>query len=298
VVGVSGRTAESAADAARELEQAHGIRARAYGSVEALLAAERLDVLVVATPAERHLRDLRAALAARVHVLSEKPLCWSEDALDAPARLRDEASALVRGFAAAGLALALNAQWPWTLGAFAALYPDAPRPGAWRERPPGAVAMRLSPLRGGLDMVIESGSHLLSLLAALAGPGRVEGPEVRWADGGEAAEVRFVWRTEGAAAAARLELRTVPAQPRPAWIEVDGRRAERDIELASYAMRFRAPEGRAVPLADPLELRVADFVRDLGRPGGPTPADPAALLADVDGLLALALAARAALASR
>ena len=45
----------------------------AYPSAEGLLAVEEVDALVLATPAEAHLADARAATAAGVPVLVEKP---------------------------------------------------------------------------------------------------------------------------------------------------------------------------------------------------------------------------------
>jgi predicted dehydrogenase len=58
---------------------------------EALVA--RPEVVLVATPAQLHVAQARAALAAGAHVLIEKPLSTSEEGLD---RLADEAAAAER----------------------------------------------------------------------------------------------------------------------------------------------------------------------------------------------------------
>ena len=49
----------------------------AYESTEAMLVAEPLDALYIATPNDAHLAPVRAAAAARVPVLCEKPLAAS-----------------------------------------------------------------------------------------------------------------------------------------------------------------------------------------------------------------------------
>ena len=74
IVAVAGRTRESAAafDAAP-----------AYDDVEALLDAERPDVLHVCTPNDAHARSALAALARGVHVVCEKPLAVSSEECEA-----------------------------------------------------------------------------------------------------------------------------------------------------------------------------------------------------------------------
>jgi hypothetical protein len=58
-----------------------------------------------------------------------------------------------------------------------------------------------------------------------------------------------------------LHLQVCPTQPRPAWLEVDGRRIDRRID-ADYRISFVAPDGRAVAAEDPL-FRLVYGVRRL-----------------------------------
>ena len=51
-----------------------------YQSVAELIAAERLDAMVVATPTQHHLADALACAQAGIHVLVEKPLADSHQA--------------------------------------------------------------------------------------------------------------------------------------------------------------------------------------------------------------------------
>lgn len=64
-------------DAGRAASAAGQLGCPEYSSLEELLAAERPDGVVVATPEAHHLAALRASLDAGVHVLVEKPVALS-----------------------------------------------------------------------------------------------------------------------------------------------------------------------------------------------------------------------------
>jgi predicted dehydrogenase len=69
-------------DAARAAAVASRVGCRAYQSLEDLLAAERPDGIIVATPEAHHLPALQVSLDAGAHVLVEKPVALSgRDAL-------------------------------------------------------------------------------------------------------------------------------------------------------------------------------------------------------------------------
>jgi predicted dehydrogenase len=71
------------AQAARErAARTSGDRVRAYASLAACLASERLDFVDIATPPSEHLQAIESATAAGLHVLVEKPLALTlEDAV-------------------------------------------------------------------------------------------------------------------------------------------------------------------------------------------------------------------------
>ena len=77
--------------AARKVAAAYGVP-RAYARWEDMLATERPDVVVIATPPHLHRAIARAASAAGSHVLCEKPLATS----------REDAEAIVADVARAG----------------------------------------------------------------------------------------------------------------------------------------------------------------------------------------------------
>jgi predicted dehydrogenase len=97
--------ARIAAVADVDAERAHAlsalVAARAYTSFQAMLAAEDLDGVVVATPPGEHRAPAVAALEAGVAVLMEKPI----------ARLAEDAAAVTAAAAAARGICAVAYQW-------------------------------------------------------------------------------------------------------------------------------------------------------------------------------------------
>jgi len=63
-------------------------------SVDALLARNDIDLVSICTPTDTHVALVRAAIAARKHVLVEKPTALDAEAIDALAREADAAGVL------------------------------------------------------------------------------------------------------------------------------------------------------------------------------------------------------------
>ncbi len=222
--------------------------ARGYLELDALLRQEELDALAILTPSEAHREGLEAALEAGPHVLCEKPLVWN-GSLDA--------DALIDGFEARGLVLFENCVWPYTLGAYGELHPEA------LLESPGSFAMRLQPLASGRKMLGDCLPHVLSLLQAVAGEQKVTG--VRFTGGGERIAVAFRYGETRV----DVELRSSQELPRRAAYALDGSWVQREVTEPGYRLWFRAEDGRTRPLIDPLGLLVADFVRALAAPDAP-----------------------------
>src|SRR5262249_56412461 len=70
---------------------------------------------------------------------------------------------------------------------------------------------------------------------------------------------RLAWT--GGELALALQLQVCPAQPRPAWLSIDGRRMDRRIGR-DYSIGFAA-DGREVDAPDPLTQSVAAFAERL-----------------------------------
>ncbi len=264
VVAVAGTSMATAREAAAALVGS-GIDATAYDDVGAMIVAEKLDALVIASPPESHERYLALALDAGLHVLSEKPILVPDE------RSIADGTRLVEAFAARGLLLAVNVQWRHALGAYMQLFPDVV------PRNARSFEMELSPKTTGLDMLSDALPHPLSLLDHLfpvANPG-LRDIEVQFRSP-RLAIVR--WTHPGGAGGVSVEVRlaTCVSQPRPAAFGFDGHVARREIEDPGYRIFLRSdagPAARRVPLPDPVEAVVRRFVERV-RKGPPFPADP------------------------
>lgn len=270
VVGVVGTRPETLAETRAALAERYGIEARGFLTVNELVAGERPDVVVVASPSEAHLEALEVALRAGCHVLCEKPLFWDPELLadDELVEVAEEmiaatADRLVDLAEERGRLLFLNTQWPCTLPGFRALYPEAPT-GA-----PAELTLWLGPQDPpGARMVQESASHLLSLLYALCGSeGELDEVQVV-VPAPDRLELACRYAHPGGQTRARLVLKQAPAPPRPAAYEIDGRRVDREITLPGYTFSLVAG-GRRVNIPDPMGVAVDEFVAGVRAGRGP-----------------------------
>jgi predicted dehydrogenase len=253
VPAIVGTTPASIEQARAGLRERYGLDVRGYPSLAALLERERVDAVAICSPHDAHLAQLELALEARLHVLCEKPLWWAPGLTRAA--VEETANRLVDRCAEAGRYLHLNAQWPYTLDAYHELFPGA------RGVRPSSLSMWLAPMTSGVDAVVDAGSHLISMLQALLGPGELVEARVTFQDPDHLrATARYVHAS--GATAAELRLGRCPTPPRPAGYALDGNAVERRIELPSYRFSFEAG-GRTVPVRDPLAASVEDFVRSV-----------------------------------
>lgn len=265
VVAVAGTALDSAALAAKDLAHRHGIAATPYASAVAMVEHEALDALVIASPDATHAALLDLALDANLHALVEKPL------VHGPGDWVARGTALVTAFAARGLCLVTNAQWRHALSTYMRLFPDvAPRRASRFE-------MALAPSVGGLAAVPRAMPHPLSVLDHLhpsAAPGLAD---VRVTGVPDAFEVAFTHpgtsARHGGGVAATVRLVRAEARPRPFAFGFDGAVAHRTITEPGYRMALATADGgRSVPLPDPVEAVVKDFVARVRR-GPPFPAE-------------------------
>jgi predicted dehydrogenase len=267
----------SLAPAAAELAANLGHAVAGHVGAERLLAAERLDAVVIASPIEAHAEALRAALAHGVHVLCEKPLLSPWPGADAAV------AEIAADFAAHGLLLRVNTQWPWTLPAFFGLHRHLAPPHA-----PRRFAMHLSPGSRGAAMVPDALPHPLSMLQVLCPDpaARVERVRHSWPGDDRELIVEFFYTARQGTIDCRVALRHCPEQPRPAGYAIDGCGVERRIVMPGYRLFFDAAHG-SIEVADPLSALVTDFVAALRR--GPPLEIDATLPAQMRMLAALAV---------
>ncbi|MCB9869434.1 MAG: Gfo/Idh/MocA family oxidoreductase [Planctomycetes bacterium] len=247
VVAVVGRQLGSAQVAAAELASRLGHAVTPCASLTDLAAAS-LDGWIVASPDAAHRVALEAAAEAAVPVLCEKPLVPRHEA--------PGLAPLLARFRTAGVLLMEHCQWPEVIPVFDALCPG-------RAQQPTRIAMGLSPSRPGPSMFEGSLSHLLSLAQALL-PIDARTRVARLTRSGDPAtgvlDVEFELERPFPPVRCRLELRHVAAQPRPAWVAIDGVRMDREIDLRDYAIAFRCGDQR-ISAGDPSASLVYRFVR-------------------------------------
>jgi predicted dehydrogenase len=246
-----------------DLKQRYGIECDGYLSLPTLLAAQTIDVVAICSPAEAHLSDLEVALEAGCHVFCEKPMWWSSDAAtdsEAGIEIHRRVTSLVDRCIQKGLFLALNTQWPFTLSAFRQLHPGA----YGEDRPVRSFSMWLSPVSRGVPMVVDAAPHLLSMLQALLGVGRLQDIDTEFQDLpglGERAQglITLNYIHDEGQTHVTFKLRHCPEVPRPAGYGINDACVERHIEPSNYMISFEN-EGRRVPVRDPLAVCVEHFV--------------------------------------
>jgi hypothetical protein len=249
---------------ATEQLQEFGIEAPAFGSAEALLAADLdLDGVAILSPSALHQEHLHLALQAGLHTLCEKPLLDSGT--------RDQG--LIEAFGQSGLLLMENCQWP---AAVAALGDQDER---FRGSPCATFAMGLAPEGRGVVLLEESLSHPISILQECLGPD-LELSRPHWEWNPDQSAVILTMQAEAGvhSIGVRVELCCTALRPRPAWIDFDGLRAEREVDGNDYSIHFRVPE-RLISIPDPLTTHLAHFTHLLrATMGGCAPPDQAPLI--------------------
>jgi len=256
VCAVVGTSNESAAAAADELRPAE-IAAKPYVDLRDALREQQPAIVAICSPFRVHREQLELVAEAGCHCLCEKPLWWGPGVESA-----SETASLVDSFLKAGLLLDLLTQWPQTLGTYLELFPQS------AAEPPERFEMRLSPIASGPDMVLDAMPHVLSMVWALTkASGEIDAARAAFDDGGRELTVDFDYRVGSRTMRVTAQFVTCPEQPRPAWYGINGRIAERKIDMtAGYAMRLVAGHdagGRSVALPDPLPMHVRQFVDEV-----------------------------------
>lgn len=246
VTGVVGTRSDTVAEAVAALEASSGILTRGYDDLGIALTTEQPDLVVICSPWQVHEEQLNRVADHRCHCLVEKPMLWpaSETA----------AASLIERFESAGLLLEMVAQWPFALPSFEALYGTLPTRIETFE-------MRLSPMSIGPHMVPDAAPHFLALLHALAGNGSCQ--DIRFSRSSESQlSITCQFENERGAVDATLLLETVATRPRPAWITINGQRAERAITLPEYHQRLVSGEA-SQPLPDPMSEVAGSYLQKL-----------------------------------
>ena len=127
---------------------------------------------------------------------------------------------LVDRFCGRGQLLQMVTQWPETLEEFYSLYPEV------KEQPVERFEMLMGPAASGINMVIDSLPHVLSMVHCLTGIGEVQNPRADHKNP-EQMKVSFeYWHAAGRLDVA-VDLVRTPESPRPAGYAINGHAVRR-----------------------------------------------------------------------
>ncbi len=267
IVAVVGSSDATAADAARQLQDALGVVVQSYADVKQACERECPDIVAVCSPHAVHVQHLKelAAVSPLPHVLCEKPMWWQPEA-----DLLSGTAQLIDPFLEAGCVFELVTQWPCTLPGYFQLYPDE------RAAPLAHFEMLLSPISTSAEAVLDSVPHVLSMLQALVGCGTVENAAAHYkARDRRELQLDFEYNFDSRGGverppqvgrvAVRCRFPTCPERPRPAGYGLNHHWVDRTIELPEYTLGLQTPDGRRLSLTDPLAQRVEDFLARVER---------------------------------
>jgi len=258
VCGIVGTSSDSVEDTARHLKQQYGISTQGYTDLQSAIEQANPTVVVIASPTAVHRQHLETVAAFGISCLCEKPLFWDDGKPVDP----KEVERLVKRFCGAGQLLQLVTQWPETLDEYYSLYPEA------RGQPVERFEMLLGPASSGINRVIDSLPHVLSMVHCLTGLGEVQNPRAA-AKNPEHLTVSFDYRHATGSLEVTVDLIQTPESPRPAGYALNGHAVRRSIQLPEYQMLFTGESGKPVAVADPLKKRVRNYLADL-ESGQPT----------------------------
>lgn len=250
IVAVLASTSENTKRAATELERQFGGPIRSCADMDAVLDAAS-DIVVVCTPPELHLPQIKAALSAGKYVFCEKPLFWRPglDAAETGA-ICDRLATLAPG------RLAVNTNNVYLLTAHFEHF----------GLPPGIDDFEFrfftrGRYRGdaiGLDLL----PHALSLLLLLAPDGDIS--ELEKTIGPD----RFMCTFAFSGMRCRFELREDPQGPQDLEFALNGRRVRRIQEVVDDEFRVYLAAadagGERIRIADPFRTSVTGFVDAAG----------------------------------
>jgi len=271
VTAIYGTTEASAGAAAAALRDLFGFEGRAFHDWDAFVAEGDFELCSVCSPATAHYANVVDLVAAGKHILCEKPLVWYWDR--GPEPMRRESRDMVARADAAGVILAVNAQYPAGLPAFAALHrqvlgraPDWST-FVWEMESKGKPRHTPGPQESWVDL----GPHALTMLEAIHPAGAVDWDTLQHQDGPTETRVTFDWvGGDGQRTAATLDVRRITeGDPKRRFgtrgLAVDYAGRNQDGEFVAVLSR----EGREEVLPDFMRTSVERFAAAV-RAGDPS----------------------------
>ena len=255
VVAVLGTTQETSLRAASALEK-YGIASTPYSDFDEMVDRESPDVLVIASPASTHYDYLARGLESGLHVFCEKPFIWG-----VAGPLEKAVSHVLNRAREKQLTLAMNSQLPFTLNDYEKLC------GKMERRESNRFYAAMSPFASGAEMIPDTMPHVLSLLYAVFGEGRVKNVRFESTTPRDL-KIEFQYAGSSGICETRVELASHERQPRPFRFGWNGKIVNRSLDLANYDIYFDH-EGQRLKIQDPLEASVVNFIEAVEGKGEP-----------------------------
>jgi predicted dehydrogenase len=206
VTAVYGTTEQTAAAAARGIDELCGFSGRAFHDWQQFRREGGFEACSICSSVEGHAQNVYDLAADGVHLLCEKPLVWS---WSQPAEwILAESRRVVEAAEAAGVLLGVNAQYPAALEGWTELHRAAlARDPEYRSL--SFIMETKGPQRtphGAAEAWVDLGPHPLALLDTVA-PGHVLWETLRHADGPNEAVTDFTWAGELGPVTVHIECR-------------------------------------------------------------------------------------------
>ena len=258
VCGIVGTSPTSVEEALHHLKNRYGIHTQGFTDLPEAIERSQPNIMVIASPNQYHLEHLQVAAKYKLSCLCEKPLFWK----DHEPLVQREVETLVDRFHRNGKLLQLVTQWPCTLDDFFSLYPDA------KNEPLQRLSMLLGPVSSGINRVVDSLPHVLSMIHSLVGIGSVKNVS-GYQEDEKRLKVSFDYHHAGGHLEVKVILVQSPERPRPAGYALNSSLVWRTIRQKDYQMFFSGNSGERIRVKDPLKKLVRRFLDDLEN-GQPT----------------------------
>jgi hypothetical protein len=252
VLGTTEKTSLQASSALRK----YGIEAHSYIDFDAMISAEKPDIVVIASPFSTHYDYLLRCLDRGLHVFCEKPFIW-DDRTDIRTRLED----IFRKAREKKLTIAMNSQWPFSIDDYEEIC------GKIRVEEKNHFFVRMSPFSPGRVMIPDSVPHPLSLLYCRLGAGEIQELNFELDEEGEM-NIRFVYLFETRACDVLIKLVHQRTPPRDFSFGFNEKIVSRSLDLNHYEIYFNYGD-KKLKIMDPLELSVKNFMEAVEKKAEP-----------------------------
>ncbi len=167
---------------------------------------------------------------------------------------------MVRLSKAKNVVLHINTQWPFTLPTYYEIFPQ-------QEHAVEAVksfSMWLSPQSTDKEMIVDAAPHLLSMLYALVGAGRIQNIESNYQSKRSKDELNIEFEYLHATGDTKVSfsLNSTNTIPKPAAYAINNKRVDRHVELSNYLISLHTSD-KQLPVVDPLVCSIKNFLSSI-----------------------------------